>query len=126
RDLQNLQTGEAIVRIEGPSGVCGIQIPMLPRIEAADAEGRRQKILAESRRTYATSRTNLTHRTTIAPGPVVEAVPARSPQVEPQEVSVLPPEVAAVTTTIPTSRRKTRTVVPVTQEMGVGGQEHKY
>lgn len=53
-DLQNLETGQAVVRIERPEWDCSLSIEPLPKIEAIIARQNREAVLASSRAMYGT------------------------------------------------------------------------
>jgi predicted DNA-binding transcriptional regulator AlpA len=56
KDLQNLQVGNAICRVERAEFDFNLKTHRLPPVEAAEAESRRERIIALSRERYATDR----------------------------------------------------------------------
>ena len=56
RDLQNLETGQAICRVEKADGDFNLSIPFPEEIDPAAAGATRQAVIAASRRKYATPR----------------------------------------------------------------------
>jgi len=59
RDLQNLGTGEAVVRIERSDFDFNLSVPRLEEPDPDLAEARRAEVIAASRRTYATPRAEI-------------------------------------------------------------------
>jgi hypothetical protein len=130
KDLQNLQVGEAICRVERAEFDFNLKTPPLPLIDRTEAEERRAKIVALSREHYATPRAVVEAALTPvdAPPPVV-ATPAPVPR--PQAPVVGPPP-SAVARSIPETQRVPVPPVPRTklppapQSEGRGGPQHKY
>ena len=58
-DLQNLGTGEAICRVERADFDFNIRTPLLPAVDAALAESRRQHVVARTREFYGTPRAQI-------------------------------------------------------------------
>ena len=56
RDLQNLETGQAICRVEKADGDFNLSVPFPDEIDPAAADATRQAVIAASRRKYATPR----------------------------------------------------------------------
>jgi len=59
RDLQNLGTGEAIVRVERSNFDFNLSVPFPTDIDPAQAAERRSAVIAASRKTYATPRADI-------------------------------------------------------------------
>lgn len=71
RDLQNLQVGEAIVRIGQADQDCNVSTPMLPKLSDEEKEATKRKALEASRATYADSPIQQT-KTQAPPSPAPE------------------------------------------------------
>jgi predicted DNA-binding transcriptional regulator AlpA len=118
KDLQNLQVGNAICRVERAEFDFNLKTRRLPPVEAAEAESRRERIIALSREQYATDRVTVEAvlNRGEAPSQTVEprGAPREKPRKEPPPTPVPQDEVSATPATPPTS-------IP-----GRGGPQHKY
>ena len=124
KDLQNLQVGEAICRVERAEFDFNLKTLPLPVIDRATAELRRERIIALSRERYAT------------PRHVVEAALTREEVPPPVQVSrPYPPATeppSRVTPSMPEEKRppaspSTRVKLPsAPPSSGRGGPQHKY
>lgn len=124
KDLQNLQVGEAICRVERAEFDFNLKTLPLPSIDRAEAERRRERIIALSRERYATPR----HVVEAALMPE-EAPPPRqvsrphAPAAEPPpRVTPSVPEEKR-TPVLPSARVKLPSAPP---SSGRGGPQHKY
>jgi hypothetical protein len=59
QDLQNLETGQAITRVEKASGDFNLSIPLPEKIDSAQAEATKQAVIAASRARYGTPRVEI-------------------------------------------------------------------
>ena len=155
RDLQNLETGQAICRVEKAAGDFNLTIPLPEEPAAAEAEQRRQQVIAASRAKYATPRAEIEAalrakldaeeaeprltKTKPAPPPERKASEPKAAEVPKVTVSENepPPLVAAVAPEIPKAvepppppspdaEAKSATIEPVKPyEPGRGGPNHK-
>jgi predicted DNA-binding transcriptional regulator AlpA len=119
KDLQNLQVGNAICRVERAEFDFNLKTHRLPPVKAAEAESHRERIIALSRERYATDRET------------VEAMLNRG-EATPQTVE---PQVAArgkrqkESTSAPVSQKAATTTpaIPAAPSIpGRGGPQHKY
>jgi hypothetical protein len=90
RDLQNLGTGEAVVRMERSDTDFNLTVPKPPRVNESEARARREEVIARSRSRYATPRSEieaaLDKSGTEAPSPPARPEPppkATTPPAEP-------------------------------------------
>jgi predicted DNA-binding transcriptional regulator AlpA len=116
KDLQNLQVGEAICRVERAEFDFNLKTHRLPLIESAEAQSRRERIIALSRERYATDRETvkamLNHGETPQQTDDTRGATRGKRQKESSSTPVSP---EAVTTT------------PATPSIpGRGGPQHKY
>jgi predicted DNA-binding transcriptional regulator AlpA len=118
KDLQNLEVGEAICRVERAEFDFNLKTQPLPPVERGAAEERRERIIALSRERYATSRelveaalASETAQPTQA-APPVPVVPQARKEKTAKSIPV-PAEVPTGPPTVPAS-------------LGRGGPQHKY
>jgi hypothetical protein len=128
KDLQNLQVGNAICRVERAEFDFNLKTFPLPPLDRAAAEVRRERIVALSRERYATPREAVEAELSPAEPPPV-AVPSVSvPQPKPPVVEPTPavaskvPE--ATNATVPPGPRTKPPSAPPSE--GRGGPQHKY
>lgn len=141
RDLQNLDTGQAICRVERSDFDFNLAVPLPAEPDEAVARERRQAIIAASRQKYATPRADVeamlasklqpvrpTTQTPVtaapvSPEPVVVPKPPEptSPVVEPKLPEIVPPPVAPVSK--PPAMEKKPPSPPA--DLGKGGEQHK-
>jgi hypothetical protein len=129
KDLQNLQVGDAICRVERAEFDFNLKTRLLPPVEPAEAESRRERIIARSRERYATPREVVEAalrpaEAPVAAAPKVPVPPPRGPVAEPIPPTVPPrmPEAKHVPLP-PTPRTK---LPPAAPSEGRGGPQHKY
>jgi len=127
-DLQNLQVGEAICRVERAEFDFNLKTLPLPFIDRAEAELRRERIVALSRERYATPRAVVEAALTPEEAPSVVTPPAhvsksRAPLADPPP-SVAPSMPEERRIPIPPSPRTKPPSTPTT--VGRGGPQHKY
>jgi predicted DNA-binding transcriptional regulator AlpA len=119
KDLQNLQVGEAICRVERAEFDFNLRTDRLPPVEVAEAESRRQRIIALSRERYAMDREAVEtalNRAEVPPQTVEPEVAARGEKRK-ESPHVPEPKGAATGTS----------AVPAASPMpGRGGPQHKY
>ena len=118
KDLQNLGVGEAICRMERAEYTCNLRTEQLPPIDQADAEARRDQVVASSREQCAVRRVPKTRlpeseARALAPESAVEPTTAQRVQIRPAPTAA--PE------------RQSHKPPPVSSRTpGRGGQQHKY
>jgi hypothetical protein len=128
KDLQNLQVGEAICRVERAEFDFNLKTHPLPPIEPATAEKCRERIIALSRERYATPRevVEAAMSPKEVPPPATPPIPVQQP---PTPVAA-PPHPAA--TAQPETKRDSSPPAPRTKlptpplSEGRGGPQHKY
>jgi hypothetical protein len=124
KDLQNLQVGEAICRVERAEFDFNLKTLPLPSIDRAEAERRRERIIALSRERYATPRAVV--EAALMPEeipppvqisrpqhPAAEPPPRATPSVSEEKRPPAPPSARAKLPSAPSSS-------------GRGGPQHKY
>jgi xanthine/CO dehydrogenase XdhC/CoxF family maturation factor len=125
-DLQNLGTGEAIVRVERSEWDFNLRTASLPALDETLAEERRAQVVAETRRRYARPRTELEALLQVDRGEEVAA--AAAPVEERTGVSKSRPVRSPTPVVgVATLAGKEGIEIPATPSTpGRGGQEHKY
>lgn len=133
-DLLNLQTGEAICRLERADRDFNLRVPLPSSIRKEAAAQRRERITALSRRRYGTpvaeveayleARWQPVKTDDATQVPAVEESIQRTPAVPSAPVPQAPAAEPAIPATKPT--RSARRASPAPPLMGKGGQEHKY
>lgn len=132
-DIQNLETGQALCRIEKSSSDFNLSVPLPADRDATEAEATRQEALTCSRKKYAVARAEV-EATLRAQLKVVDAgPPTKQPRPE-----VIPPPSEAATTPKPadvpnvviitkTEEQPDRRPVepPVARDLGRGGAQHQ-
>jgi hypothetical protein len=128
RDLQNLQVGEAICRVERAEFDFNLKTRPLPPVERALADSRREKIIAHSREQYAMEREAV--EATLSPkepAPDVKPVPpvpqTPTPVVEALRAVAIPKQEIERKPVPTTPHLKPPSPLPTE---GRGGQQHKY
>lgn len=148
-DLQNLETGQAICRIEKASGDFNLSVPSPEDPDPADAEATRQAVITTSRKRYATPRAEVeamllskfegedaepkpakpasppTDRAPIAPkdSETKAAEAAKSTVSGKEEFAPVPPPEPKPAVP-PESPAVTATPRPSPEERGIGGNQH--
>jgi hypothetical protein len=138
RDLQNLETGQAVVRIERSDFDFNLSIPLPTEPYALEAAGRRQEVIAASRERYATPRVEVEaalrqawetqkppEKTSARPALAEEKPPTLAPA--PVKTEVLSPPVSQPA---PPSEKKSapisETKAPaMPADLGRGGAQHQ-
>jgi hypothetical protein len=144
QDLRNLETGQAVVRVERSDFDFNLTVPLPDGPDKDSATVRRQEVITVSRRKYAMLRTDVEamlarQRTTsldtqpttpqAKPEPKPPVLPvaqvvSEPPQVaEPQKLSEIPKE-SAPHVTEPKPPEASRTLVPL-GDLGRGGAQHQ-
>jgi predicted DNA-binding transcriptional regulator AlpA len=118
KDLQNLEVGEAICRVERAEFDFNLKTFPLPPVERADAEKRRERIIALSREHYATSRELVEAALAREAAPQAQAPEAQSPLA----TATTKPEAKPAATS--SSVRPKLSGAPPSE--GRGGAQHKY
>lgn len=75
RDLQNLGTGEAVVRMERSDTDFNLTVPKPPKLDESEARARREEVIARSRSRYATPRSEVEAAFAPSAGPIFEPAP---------------------------------------------------
>lgn len=144
RDLQNLDTGQAICRVERSDFDFNLAVPLPAEPDEAVARERRQAIIAASRQKYATPRVEVeamlaskiqparppTQTPVVAapispePVKVVESPKAAvpPPTIEPKSPEVLPPVIIPCPKPVVVLEKKTPSPPA---DLGKGGEQHK-
>lgn len=127
KDLQNLEVGEAICRVERAEYDFNLKTLPVPPLDREMAESRRERIIARSRERYARPREVVEAALAPAePPPVVPSAPVR----EPRPPEVRPPRAPVIAQ--PETNRATASPVPRPSPSspppteGRGGPQHKY
>lgn len=120
RDLQNLDTGQAIARVGRAQADFNLTTYTATVQDVEVGRARAAEVIAASRRQYATPLSELLAQ---APAVSVEAPQLPEPSI-PANLSAPPPEVAERTPASPISRPKASPAAPAAP--GRGGQQHKY
>ncbi|MCP3995097.1 MAG: ATP-binding protein [bacterium] len=137
KDLQSLGVGEAICRVERADFDFNIKTPRMPEINEADADKRRERLVALSRQRYATAREEVERgRGVLRPAAVAKVIPFDVSREEPalqdvQPAPAVPPQPAAAIPPLRTERSEpaepvAALVTPAGPSPGRGGQRHKY
>lgn len=128
KDLQNLGTGQAILRVERGEYDFNLDTPPAPSVDKAQAKSTREQVIAASRRKYARSREEVEDL-------FQHPTAAESPETTVLAQENLPKHVRAKGKTVPhkepvpSKGAKTPPPVPLdtpTTLPGRGGQQHKY
>jgi len=132
KDLRNLETGQAVCRIERSNYDFNLSVPLLPSPDAAALAARRDEVITCSREKYGTARADvevmLAKSRGIVPPPMAPSSPPAKPDPEtpkvaevpkvaapPPVVEAPPPEVAEIPKPKPEAPR----------DLGRGGEQHK-
>jgi hypothetical protein len=145
KDLRNLETGQAVCRVERSDFDFNLSVPLFPSPDAAAVAERRQEVITVSRKKYGTARADVEamlakSRATPtpdespaknkpqsffppqAPRRAAEAHPPSPPVIEPKPPEVLPPVI--VSEQKPTIVSEKNTSGPPA-DLGKGGEQHK-
>jgi hypothetical protein len=129
KDLQNLQVGEAICRVERAEFDFNLKTLPLPPLDRATAEQRRERIIALSRERYATPREVVEAALAPVEGPAPVVVPSVSVS-RPRGLVAEPASTATPRTPeekrVPTPPAPRTKLPPAPQSEGRGGAQHKY
>jgi hypothetical protein len=130
KDLQNLDTGEAIARIERSDGDFNLSIPLPKEVDPAQASETRQRVITASREKYATPRDEI-EAAFFQASKVEPVAPPKRPiekTVEPLKVELIPEpiiEPPPQAEPSPPPVAETRKARPLPMVEGMGGPEHK-
>ena len=128
KDLQNLQVGDAICRVERAEFDFNLKTHRLPPVEAAAAEQCRERIIALSRERYATPREVVEAALMPAEAPTMATPPAHTSRPHAPAAETPP----SVTPSMPEEKRASAPPAPrakmpsVPSTAGRGGPQHKY
>ncbi len=143
RDLQNLETGQAICRVERSDWDCNLNVPAPDEPLDADAARRREVVIAASRKRYGASRAEIEatlrtaaevdERPKAAGVPKAKGEPAAAPQVTPLEPprGALIPEPATQITRLalpvgePKRVSEAKAPPKLPADLGRGGVQHQ-
>ena len=143
KDLQNLERGQAVCRIEKADGDFNLAVPAPDILDAQKAEATRQAVIAASRAKYATSRAdieaallvNLDTQTAAAPPPKPTPAPVRKetvsekepladiPKIEATQVPLMPVQAIEDPVTKPQPSVVRESTPP--RDLGRGGAQHQ-
>jgi hypothetical protein len=132
KDLQNLGTGQAIVRIEKAEYDFNLQTFPLPAVDADEARKRQEQIVALSRSAYAAKREDVEKLWRIEePIKASPAEPIKKESKKPQETAISEHKKTPIKKEIKEAVPKKPAVKPEVRESlhsppGRGGQQHKY
>jgi len=143
RDLQNLETGQAICRVEKSNGDFNLSIPLTEPPDPTKAHERRNQVITASREKYAVSRRQLEAEQAAAfvesEPPKSEAKPSSRPTLTPrpapiETISMVPPKADVpepappppAEPVIESRAQPQATVEPKqpSQDKGIGGNQH--
>jgi Type IV secretion-system coupling protein DNA-binding domain len=136
KDLRNLETGQAVCRVERSDFDFNLSIPLPVEPDKAEANARRQEVITVSRKKYGTSRADVEamlakSRATPTPGePPAASTSAKltafAPQPKPSSAAEVPPTPPPVIIPEPkpavVSEQKTPSPPA---DLGKGGEQHK-
>jgi len=129
KDLQNLQVGDAICRVERAEFDFNLKTHPLPPVEAAAAASRRERIIELSRGRYATDRETVeatlrpVEAPPIAATPPVKVSQSHLPVADPLPTVTSSKPAPSRDPVLPAPRIKLPSAPP---SEGRGGQQHKY
>jgi hypothetical protein len=132
KDLQNLGTGQAIVRIEKAEYDFNLKTFPLPAVNADEARKRQEQIVGLSRSAYASKREEVEKLLAIEePIKASGAEPVKKEFKKPQEAVIMEPKAKPVQKEIKEAVPRKPAVKPEVPESlhstpGRGGQQHKY
>jgi len=139
KDLRNLETGQAVCRVERSNYDFNLSVPVFPSPDAAALAARRDEVITCSREKYGTARTDveamlaksrgvvpLPEPSSSLPAKPVAKAPkaAEVPKVEmsPPTVETLPPALAEIPKPMP-EPPALKSEIP--RDLGRGGEQHK-
>ena len=139
KDLRNLETGQAVCRVERSDFDFNLSVPLPASLDANTAAARRQEVITVSRKKYGTARADVEavlakSRETV---PTVEPPPSppAKPVAEPPKVSEVPkaaepPAIVEIMPPVVAEIPKPKEQSPVIKresprDLGRGGEQHK-
>ncbi len=146
RDLKNLETGQAIARVERSDYDFNLTIPLPDKFDEAEATARRQEVITGSREKYGTARADVeamlaksrattpsvappTPATKVPVSPPVSSEPAKVAELSPPSPPVIlpqPTEPSKIAETPKTKEASDAKAHPETpKDLGRGGTLHK-
>jgi hypothetical protein len=134
RDLKNLETGQAIARVERSDFDFNLSVPLPEAVDEAAAAARRQEVITGSREKYGTARADVQamlaqSRETAVPQPTIEPKPVvavESPKTAEVQKTVVQPVAeipSPVVAEIPKEPAAVKREPP--RDLGKGGAQHK-
>jgi hypothetical protein len=130
KDLQNLDTGEAVARIERSDGDFNLSVSLPEEIDPAQAAVVRKRVITASREKYASPRAEI-EAALFQVAKVETPSPPKKPiekKVEPPKVEIVPEPVIELPPQVespPSPVADTRKPMPLPMVEGMGGAEHK-
>jgi hypothetical protein len=143
QDLKNLETGQAIARVERSNYDFNLTVPLPEAVDEAKADTRRREVITSSREKYGTKRADVQamlakHQEPPAPPTNIPAVaasvppepfkargvpkPAVPPSVEVKPSEVPSPVIVQERQSLVAAEKRTPSVLP---DLGKGGEQHK-
>jgi len=133
KDLRNLETGQAVCRVERSNYDFNLSVPLIPSPDAAALAARRDEVITCSREKYGTARVDveamLAKSRGVVPPPEPPSSPPAKPVAEAPKVAEVPQVVEApppVVVEIPKPKPEPPTPKPeAPRDLGRGGEQHK-
>jgi hypothetical protein len=139
KDLRNLETGQAVCRVERSDFDFNLSVPLPASLDANTAAARRQEVITASRKKYGTTRADVeavmakSRETmpTVEPPPSPPAKPvAKPPNISEVPKAAEPPAIAEITPPVVAEIPKPKEQSPVIKrepprDLGRGGEQHK-
>jgi len=132
RDLKNLETGQAVCRVERSDFDFNLSVPLPAESNAADATRRRQEVVTASRQKYGTPRADVEAMLAKLREPVSPAKPSASPSLAPPPPPIVPrvaeaPKVSEVPEATGSEKESViaRKKTELPRDLGRGGAQHQ-
>ena len=130
KDLRNLETGQAVCRVERSDFDFNLSVPLFPSPDAAAIAARRYEVITASREKYGTARADVEamlakSREAVVPPPTIERPPAVT--AEPPKAAEVPKvTVPAPVAEIPKPKAESPAVKhELPRDLGRGGAQHQ-
>ena len=121
KDLRNLETGQAVCRVERSDFDFNLSVPLPATTDTNSAAARRQEVITVSRKKYGTARANMEAILTKSRASVPAVEPPTSPPAKPVAEVPKPAEPVPVVETKPSDPSRPQ----VTRDLGRGGATHQ-
>jgi hypothetical protein len=140
KDLRNLETGQAVCRVERSDFDFNLSVPLPIEPDKDAAAARRQEVITSSRKKYGTARADVEtiqakSREAVVPLPTIKTEPTAKPVAELPKVSevpkvVEPPAIAEIMPPVVAEIPKAKVEAPAIKhesprDLGRGGEQHK-